>query len=154
MVNLNDARTLGLVFQVKDEKEYRKVKDFIEHISYGHRKVLTLGFVDGKGIPSWCVEANSGYFFDRQSLNWWKGPKNDYLVKFLEKDFDLLIDLTRNDDFTTRYLVGMSKAKFKAGLRRPLSESYLDLMIELKKEAPMEELTKQLIHYLSLLKSK
>lgn len=154
LMNLSTARSIGIVFKVTDETNYRKLKDFTRQIRNPQRKVLILGFVDRKGIPAWCVEANSGFFFDRQSLNWWKGPKNDYLVKFIDKEFDLLLDLTLTDDFITRYLVGLSRAKFKAGLRDVNRESYLDLMIELKNNAPLEELTTQLIHYLTLLKSK
>ena len=153
-MNLSYARTVGIVFKVTDEKNYRKLKDFTRQISTPQRKVLIIGFVDKKGIPAWCVEPNSGFFFDRQSINWWKGPKNDYLVKFIDKEFDLLLDLTLADDFITRYLVGLSRSKFKAGLRDKKRESYLDLMIELKSNVPLEDLTTQLIHYLTLLKSK
>ena len=115
---------------------------------------MALGFVDDLTIPDYCVVAYSGYYFNRKDLNWYKLPKSDYINTFINKEYDILIDLSTSNDLILQYIIGLSKAKFKVGRQRRGFEKYFDLMIRIKKRVPMRDFADQAIHYLTVLKSK
>lgn len=154
VVNLLEARTIGLVYKVTDERLFNAVKKLIKELSNDKRQVMALGFVDDITIPDYCVAAYSGYYFNRKALNWYKAPKSDYVLTFINKEYDILIDLSTSNDYILRYIIGLSKARFKVGRQRRGVEKFLDLMIRMKKSAPFGDYVQQVIHYLTVLKSR
>jgi len=154
VVNLLEARSIGLVYKVTDEKLFNTTKKLIKDLTSDERQVMAIGFVDDLVIPDFCVAAYSGYYFNRKALNWYKGPKSDYIDTFINKEYDILIDLSTSHDLIVKYIVGLSKAKFKVGRQRRGFEKYLDLMIRMKRRAPLSEFIDSAIHYLTVLKTK
>jgi len=154
VVNLLEAQTIGLVYKVNDEKLFNAVKRLIKDLTSDKRQVMALGFVDDITIPDYCVVAYSGYYFNRKDLNWYKLPKSDYINTFINKEYDILIDLSTSNDLILQYIIGLSRAKFKVGRQRRGFTKYYDLMIRMKRKAPMTDFAEQAIHYLTVLKSK
>lgn len=154
LVNLLDARTIGLVYKVKDEKQFNEVKKLIKELTHEKRQVMALGFVDEMTIPDYCVAAYSGYYFNRKALNWYGAPKSDYIITFINKEYDILIDLTTDYDYILKYIIALSMAHFKVGRQKNGFEKFFDLMIRMKKRDPMRDYVDQAIHYLTVLKSK
>jgi hypothetical protein len=154
LVNLDEAVTIGIVYKVNNEKLFNTVKDLTKVLTTGKKQVLALGFVDRNDIPNYCVAANAGYYYTRKDLNWWGGPKSDYLKTFLDKEFDILIDLTLEDVYINRYIMALSKSKFKVGGHLRVNEQVLDMMIKMDKNANEEDYILQFLHYLRMFKSK
>ena len=154
LVNLLDARSIGLVYKVKDEKQFNEVKKLIKELTSEKRQVMALGFVDDLAIPDYCVAAYSGYYFNRKALNWYGAPKSDYIKTFIQKDYDILIDLSTSYDYILKYIIALSPARFKVGRQKNGFEKFFDLMIRMKKNDPMGEFVIQALHYLTVLKSK
>ncbi len=154
LVNLIEAQSIGLVYKVTGEKHFSAVKKIINELSTDKRKVLALGYIDGKVIPDYCVAAGSGYYFSNQSINWYGAPKSDYIDTFIKKEYDILIDLSTSNELIIKYIIGLSRSNLKVGRQRPGFEKYFDLMINLQDKAPLSEFIDQAIHYLTILKSK
>ena len=154
VVNLDEAKTIGIVYLVSSERTFKIVKELIKTLSGPRRQVLTIGYVDRKEIPSYCVAANSGYYFNKNELNWLGMPKNDYLNKFIDQEMDILIDLSRDDNFVVDYLTSLSKAKFKIGQFNDDQQNRFDFMLKAKKEISFESFIDQILHYSMILKSK
>jgi len=154
LINLNEARTVVIVYDVINQDLFRKIKTLVRELSTRDRQVMALGFVNRNSIPNYCVAANSGYYFDLRDLNWFGAPKNDYIKEFIKKEFDILIDLTMDDIFVTRYISGLSRSKFKVGRYNPGKEPFYDLMIDLKKNSNIDEFIEHAIHYLLVLKAR
>lgn len=149
-----DARSLGLIYKVTDEALFNMVKKLIKDLSNDKRSIMALGFVDDLTIPDYCVAAFSGYYFNKKVLNWYKAPKSDYISTFIQKEYDILIDLSSTDEYVLKYILALSNAKFKVGRQRRGYEKYYDLMLRMKKRATPKEYIDQVIHYLTVLKSK
>ena len=81
-------------------------------------------------------------------------PKNDYLNKFIDQEMDILIDLSRDDNFVVDYLTSLSKAKFKIGQFNDDQQNRFDFMLKAKKEISFESFIDQILHYSMILKSK
>lgn len=154
LVNLLEARSVGLVYKVTDESVFNAVKKLIKELTNDKRQVMALGFVDDVTIPDYCVAAYSGYYFNRKALNWYKAPKSDYILTFINKEYDILIDLSTTNDYILKYIVALSRARFKVGRQRRSYEKFYDLMIRIKRSAPMSEFVGSAIHYLTVLKSR
>lgn len=153
-INLNEAKTIGIIYQLTDQTNFRKVKLLMKELTTPSRQVMIVGFVNRNDIPNYCIAANSGYYFDLKDLNWFDSPKNDYIAKFINKEFDILIDLSLEDIFPLRFISALSKSKFKVGMYADENKEFLDLMIKPKKgDYGIDELSEQIIHYLLTLKS-
>lgn len=154
LVNLMEAKSIGLVYKVTDETLFNGVKKLIREYSNEKRQIMALGYVDDDSIPDYCVAAYSGYYFNNKALNWYKAPKSDYIITFINKEYDILIDLSTSNDYVLKYIVALSRARLKVGRQRRGFEKYYDLMIRMKKKDSMQEFVNQATHYLTVLKSK
>ncbi|MBN2174605.1 MAG: hypothetical protein JW731_10760 [Bacteroidales bacterium] len=152
LINLNDAKSVVIVYNVINQDLFTQIKLLVKELTTRNRQVMALGFVNRNSIPNYCVAANSGYYFDLKDLNWFGAPKNDYIKEFIKKEFDILIDLTLEDNFVTQFIAGLSRSKFKVGRYSPNHEQYYDLMIDIKKNSTIEEFIENVIHYLLVLK--
>lgn len=154
LVNLMEAKTIGLVYKVTDEQLFNRVKKLIKELTNEKRQVMALGYVDDQVIPDFCVAAYSGYYFNNKALNWYNAPKSDYILTFINKEYDILIDLSTSNDYVLKYILALSRARFKVGRQRRGFEKYFDLMLRMKKKDTMTQFADQAIHYLTVLKSR
>lgn len=153
LVNLNEAKAVGIVYNVTNQEIFRKVKLLIKDLTTTKRQVMAVGFVNKKSIPNYCVAAYSGYYFDQKDLNWFGGPKNDYIKEFINKEWDILIDLTMEDVFAIQFISGLSKSRFKVGRYSESHKKYYDLMIKVNNSLSIDAFIEQILHYLLILKS-
>ena len=154
VINLDEAESIVIIYDVVNEKRFAEVRTLQQQLNTNKRKVMVIGYIDSKTIPNYCVEANAGYFFNRRSVNWFGLPKADYLNQFVMKSFDILVDLTTEGHFITKYLTGLSISKFKSGKYSEAKKLYLDLMIECDPDASFADFIRQTLHYLKIIKSK
>jgi len=154
LVNLNEAKSVVIVYTVINQDLFRKIKTLVKELTTRNRQVMALGFVNRNSIPNYCVAANSGYYFDIRDLNWYGAPKNNYIKEVIKKEFDILIDLTMEDEFVTQFISGLSRSKFKVARYSKKHELHYDLMISLQNNSNVDELIDQVVHYLLVLKEK
>jgi hypothetical protein len=154
LVSFSDARNIGIVYLVSNQGVFNKVKLLIRKLNSPYRQVMALGFVNRDSIPDYCVAANSGYYFDKKDLNWYGAPNNDYIKEFINKEFDIIIDLTLEDVYVLQYIVALSKSKLKVGRFSKSMEKYYDLMIKNNNNTLSDEYIDQILYYLDILKSK
>ena len=88
-------------------------------------------------------------FFFLKDLNWYYKPQNYIIKNFLEKDYDILINLCTSNCVPVKYLAGGSKAKFKVG-KYEQDLSIYDMMIDVKKDT-LSALITEVKHYLNLI---
>ena len=85
-----------------------------------------------------------------QDLDMLFRPKNNVAIAFIEREFDLLFDLSMHDYFTIDYMTTLSRASFKVGRYRKKENDY-DLMIDIHKEPEVKFLVEQIKNYVSIL---
>jgi hypothetical protein len=153
LVNLHNARTIGIIYHVTSQTTFQIVKTLVKELTSRQRQVLAIGFVNRKSIPNYCIAANSGYHFNLRDLNWYGGPKNDYVHEFINKEFDILIDLSLDDLFIFKYISGLSRSHFKVGRHNDAHLDCFDLMIKAEPNISLETLIEQITHYLVIIKA-
>ena len=80
-------------------------------------------------------------------------PRMEQVEKFIEKDFDILIDLSLEDSTPGYFICSLSLAHFKVGRFRE-SENDIDLMINIDQDRSVEFLMGQIRTYVAMLNQK
>lgn len=147
--NFNTAKSAGILFSSPDDDSFRAIKDFLTFLSEKDLKVYALGYVPSKKIPQQFLLRKGINFYCKTDLNWYYKPKNEIIEQFVNREFDILFDLSLNDYFTVNYTGSLSKASFKIGVQK--ENAYQDLVIDVNKNKSVEYLIEQIKHYLTLL---
>lgn len=151
VVNMDNAKSAGVLFDATDQKQYNTALEFIKFLESKGIKTQGLGIVNSKELMDFHTEKKGIALFTQKELSYFFKPKNEDANQFLNQEFDLLIDLTLDYYLPIQYTVALSKAKFKVG--RFLEEnSYYDLMIDISKNKTVSFLIEQMKHYLSIIK--
>ncbi|MFC2151651.1 DUF6913 domain-containing protein [Bacteroidota bacterium] len=147
--NFNTAKSAGILFSSPDEQSFNAVKDFLAFLTEKEIKVIALGYVPSKKIPQQFLMRKGINFYCNTDLNWYYKPKIEIIEQFINKDFDLLFDLSMNDYFSINYVGSLSKAEFKIGKNK--ENAYQDLVIDINKNKSIEYLIEQIKHYINIL---
>lgn len=153
VVNIKNAKTLAIVYNASNEEATNLVKRYVKFLKEYKTKVLALGYVDEKELPR---DLNPSLEFDyvtKKELNFQLEPTGTVVNNFVSEKFDILIDLSVEDNIVLQHLVTKSTAKFKVGAKRSLYASLFDLTIVLKPEEGIRQLMKNIDRYLHVIKN-
>ena len=149
--NLNNAKNIGLIYNATNQSTYNSAIKLIKFLQEKNIKTNSLGYVNSKEVLNFYETSKGVDFFSRNNLNWYGKPNNPNTNNFIEKEFDILIDLSLDDDFPLQYIIALSKAKFKVG-RFTSKEGYYDFMINVEEKKELNFLIDQIKHYLTMIK--
>lgn len=153
MVNLPQARRVGILYTLEDIPDYDKISEFVAQLQLEHKEVKALGFVKSKNLIQRFLPKLSFDFFSRKDINWFYRPMHQTVKDFMNKEFDLLIDLSRADSFPLKYISGLSRAICRVGRFSEANSSFYDLMIDAKPAMTFDEYLSQIRHYLTVIKT-
>lgn len=148
---LTTARSIGIIFHVKDEQAFKLIREFSDKLRVGGRQVKTLGFVPRPEEASYLRAGHEFDFFNRDDLNWYYRPTGRKVLDFMDEPFDILIDLRLNSFLPLLFPVGLSKARFKVGSFGKDHEDFYDLMIDIDPNSDVPYFIGQIQHYLKML---
>ena len=153
IVNLHDARRIGVLYTLDDIPDYDTVCDFVTKLQHDHKEVKALGFVKNKNLVSRFLPKLSYDFFSKKDVNWFHIPVHPKVKDFIQQPFDILIDLSLKEILPLKYIAGHSMAHCRVGRFTDDNTCCYDLMIDAGPEMPMHEFIRQVTHYLSLINS-
>lgn len=148
--NLKTASSAGIIFECTGMDDFQQVKEFKKTLEDHGIRTSVVGYVDARDIPDPYLIRPGFYFFSQRELNWIFKPDTDFIREFLRKHFDLLIDLSLSPKFPLQYLLKLSRAHYKIGVKSDTEE--LDLMLDVGRNTPLSYLAEQIIYYLSMIK--
>ncbi len=153
MSNLLDARRIGIIYPLNDVPDYDRVSEFVSQLQRDHKEVKALGFVKNKSLVSRFLPKLSYDFFSRRDVNWFYKPIHTQVKDFIEKEFDILIDLSMSDNFPLKYIAGLSNALCRVGRFSEENADYYDLMIDANPAMTTDDFLGQIRHYLTVINS-
>ncbi len=149
--NLQEANKVAVLFQAKDEETYKTVRKYVRFLKEeGIKKVLVLGFIDGKENPFFLPSKLEFDYFNRKDLNLYKLPRSVVVSNFIAEEYDILIDLTDGAQLALTYVLALSKARLKVGRHLQAHQEYLDLMIQLPASADLNDFLPHINPYLKI----
>ena len=153
-MNMQDAKTVGIVFDATDNSHFELVKKYITYLRDLKKRVKAIGYYDQKNTPAMAYSKLEYDFFCRKDLNWCNVPNNIYAKNFMDDKFDILLDLNLNDLFPLRYISSLSKASLKVGKKSERNNSIFDMMIEAPEEKGLKYSLRNMDSYLSIINRK
>lgn len=150
--NLHTAQSIGILYDATERADMLKVSEFVNALFQTKKDVKALGFVNLKELTHHHMPMLQFDFFFLKDLNWYYKPQNYIIKNFVEKDYDILINLCDSTCIPIKYLAGSSQAKFKVGKFEEDIDLY-DMMIDVK-ENTLSALIKEIHHYLTVINQK
>ena len=124
IVSLENTHNIGILCQITNEKSYKDIYDLFSKLHSPKRTIRLMGYIDQKEVPYFCLQQLSTDYFSKKHLSWYGKPKFIQLNDFINKDFDILIDFSRNDLAPVRYILTTSKAKLIVGANEHAQDLY------------------------------
>lgn len=148
--NFASSSTIGIVFDAVDKKKYHIAKDFMAYIEESGVRVFAIGFVPKSELIGYLPFKKGVNFFGLDKLLWYGKTQNPIVDEFIERPFDILIDLSLSELYPIEYIFALSKAKFKV-CNDSNKTKYADFILQLKKPEKLEQYIEQIKHYLEVI---
>jgi len=149
-VDFKKARNIGVLFLLEDEQKFKQLDSLVKKLAVDGKDVRMLGVFNEKVLPNFFLQKLKIDIFTKKDINFLGFPKSDVVKEFIEKPFDLLLDFTEDEILTMDYILGMSRAGFKAGRYREEMVKVLDLMIKKPADMDFDDFIKTTIDYISM----
>jgi len=147
-VNLQDISKIVLLFSADRVSEKRMEE--IKRLLGDKKQVMSWVFVPQETFLKNKVDVS---LLTKKDISILKRPSAKMERSFLANEYDVLIDLTTREILPLKYLLGISNAACRCGLKKEGYSSY-DLEIEASEKIKITELLKQILHYLNSIKTK
>jgi hypothetical protein len=145
--NFDSAKSVGVLFSADDENSYIASIDFIKYLMAKDIKVKGIGLLKSKERIMHLPMTKGIRYASYSDITLFSKFKNQDILDFTEKNFDILVDISQKDHFAVRAIIGLSKAKLK--VTRFLEDYLFDFQIKVGLDKPVDFVTKQIVLYLS-----
>lgn len=140
--NIDDVRKVGVIWQPTQKDAEKFLKDYFNKNQIIYRSFCVF---DENSNPS--ASNNS---LTTNDLDWWGIPRQEKVGEFMQMNFDVLINISLNQNFALNYLTALTQSDLKIGYS-PREQNYFDLNIKIKENQDSMYLAKQQIFYLAQL---
>jgi len=133
-VNLSEAYHVGIVAYIDNKNTYKIIDEFKDYLRTDENVnyINTFYFVPLKSLSTEYQNTQWKTFVCLSDLNFLGLPKKSLITDFLDKYYDILIDLSFSDALPVRYVVASANARLKVGPYMEQKNKYYDLIINMK----------------------
>lgn len=150
--NFDAVKTIGIVWNPANSEDFKTLAKFHQQMAERNIDVHVIGYYDGKNLPDIYTAIRYLTCIRKHEVNMFYIPMSNDAKDFINKKFDVLIDINFEKIFPLSYITVMSKALFKSGLFEKENPSApFDLMMEIKKPAAVDNYLKQTVQYLEMI---
>lgn len=146
VINLADAREIGILFDASDTDRTAIVNTFADALRKERKKVVLLGFYN---FPKPAINFNFPYF-NRKDINWHFEPNGGLVEEFIARKFDMLINAYIDENLPLEYVSAMSQAGFRVGHYDKNKTYAYDFMIDMKGDRDLRKLMDQVKVYIEM----
>lgn len=149
-----DAKSIGIIYNVGEEKDYITITGFVSQLQNDKKEVRTLGWINLKEPPHYCYPRLMFDYITKRNINWYKKPSGEKITDFINKEFDILLNIDTTDNLSLLYATALSRAKLKVGVYSEKKKDYLDLMISLDTTLGISELFEEMMANIAMFAQK
>jgi len=144
-----NVKTVGILYSVPEEIKFPYITDFVKFLQDNNKIVKALGFTYSDYVPHYCFPKLTYDYFTKKHINWFGKPSHKFIDDFINNDFDLMIDLHTDNNFTLNFIGFTCLAKFKVGMMNDNNLKHYDLMMNVSQDIELSEYLTQIKHYLT-----
>jgi hypothetical protein len=150
-----NIKSIGIVWDASKPVEFASLSRFHQKMLDIKIDVTILGYYPGKNLPDQYTALRYLTCIRKDELNKFYHPDSSETKSFINKPFDVLIDINFDQQFPLSYVTELSKARLKVGLLKDnVSVSPFDLIMEMKHPVEIDSYLTEVIHYLEMIKDK
>jgi len=131
-----------------DDTDGAETARMIKYLKQLNKEVFSLLFIDDPKIEL-TPQSSEIKAFNDTHLNRMFIPKDRDIHLLMEREFDLLIDLTLQESFTLKYIHSLSKSKLKVGAALNYKKRFGDITFDIQNNPTIPYLIVQIKHYLT-----
>lgn len=135
--------------QTIDTSQY--IIDFISDIRKDAKEITTLEYLNNSiklSVKSW---KQTQFYLHKNNLNFLNLPKKEPLKEFLEKEYDIIINLCITNNIYLHYISAITNSKLKIGPYNQEFESCYDFMIRVNAETDINSFVSSVDTYLKMI---
>jgi len=148
ITNLNDAKTIGIVYDSTDPDHDIAITRFAEMLRNKGKTVEIIAYINDKKID----HKGDITILNPKAVNWYGVPQDERVNAFCSKPFDLLICAILKESKPLEYIAYLSKARYRIGPFDDKKTYCYDLMIEMGTKTDLSYLLQQMVHFLENIK--
>jgi hypothetical protein len=148
VINLDTAKEIGIIFYAKTPDDTNVINHFASYLKEQKKKVNILAFYNSKKT---AINFNFPYF-NKKDINWHFEPVSQNVNEFIQKKFDILINLVVGDCPPLEYVSALSNAHFRVGKYENNKMYCADMLIDIKGNSDINYLVEQVKRYLLMIK--
>lgn len=149
-INLDQVQSMAIIYEVDEPASRKFIANFIQPFLSKGVMCRVYGYIHTPNERHSYISDNIYTFFSEKDLTFLGEPKEGVMDDFIDRDWDLLLMATQNFHFPLKWMLKLSKGKFKVGPSGHYSDE-LDFMIE-GKDLSSELIINEINHYLGELK--
>jgi hypothetical protein len=152
--NIEQIKNIGIVWDASRTEDFAFLSKFYQKMNENQTDVKVIGYFPGNNLPNQYTAIRYLSVIKNEELNIFYHPVSTESDSFINKRFDVLIDLNFTNVLPLQYISSLSNAGLKVGIFEPgITNSPYDLMMELKKPVNVEDYLNQVMHYLGMINS-
>lgn len=143
-----NVQTVGILFDATDIINYGVVQRYAEEYKQMGKEITLFAFVDADN-PNPDLEFG---FFSRKDINWFHKPDSLDIIRFIEQDFDVLINAYLEEKEPLLYISTLSNAVLRVGMYFANHRQASDVLITIRREQTLDNFFKEINYYLNIFK--
>lgn len=143
------AKSFGILYDASTEDEFKVIKEFFKDLKVYGIQASSLGFVNHTEKTFHPLARPESDYFFKHHLNWYQKPSGIEVQNFIEKPFDLLVNVSLQDFYPLDYLASASLAKCKIGRNNSIFSHVYDVAIDTNGINDSKTFVYLIIHILS-----
>jgi hypothetical protein len=152
--NIDQVKNIGIVWDASKTEDFACLSKFYQKMIENKTDVKVIGYFPGNNLPDQYTAIRFLSVIKNAELNIFYHPVSVESNSFINKQFDVLIDLNFTNVQPLQYISSLSNAGLKVGIFEPgIKNPPYDLMMELKKPVNIEDYLNQVMHYLGMINS-
>ena len=148
IINLNDAKTIGIVYDSTNPEHDTVIANFAQELRDQHKEVEILGFINDKKPDS----KTGVTIFNKKNLSWTLAPQDERVDKFAGKRFDLLLGCFSSPNLPLEFITRISNARWRVGAYVETKTDCFDMMVNVGTNNDLGYLLKQTTYFLNQIK--
>ena len=147
-ITIQSADSIGIILNIDDRQQYNDVMKYNTKLASKNKDVSLLFYSNTQEIPNYFV--NQPVLITKKEINFLGKPDEKIIERFINRNFDYLLDFTTTDYITTTYIFAMAKAHAKVTKSVSKNVKYADIIFDLNPDNNFEAMTKAIDIYLNI----
>lgn len=145
VINLNDAKTIGILYNSTNPDNDIIITRFAEQLKRDGKTVEIMGFVNDKKVD----HKADILVMNTKHISWYLKPIDEKPLAFAAKNFDLLLCCFTEEVLPLEYIATISKARWRVGVYDEKKTNLYDMMVNLNGKTDLNYLLQQMTNFLN-----